>query len=322
MDFLERTCGKTFSIISLTGDGSSRSYSRVINRDKTFILCRDINYREFAGEDYPFFIVHGLFENAGLPVPRVYEHDRNAGLILQQDLGDVMLEEYAASISRENLLDLYRKILISLSVIQSIQNDGSVPFNLSFDREKLLFEFDFFIVHALTGYTRRKPDQGLVDELRNEFEKITDILQRKDLFVLNHRDFHSRNIMIHDGCHYVIDFQDARMGLPQYDLSSLLRDSYTRLDDAMYESLVDFYFKESRNLHNTDLERDEYDYYMDIMAFQRNVKAMGSFGWLAGQGKGWFEKYIMPTESYLAGYAGRRKELRKAWSIIHDVFNG
>ena len=185
-----------------------------------------------------------------------------------------------------------------------------------------MFEFDFFMTNALTGYTRKNIGQGLLDELRNEFLKIADILHRQDLFVLNHRYFHSRNIMIHGGTHYIIDFQDARMGLPQYDLASMIRDSYLKLDGEMYNDLADFYYAESRERGVTSLSRDEYDYYMDIMAFQRNVKAMGSFGWLVIQGKGWFEKYIMPTESYLAGYASRRKELKTAWRIIHDIFTG
>ena len=48
--------------------------------------------------------------------------------------------------------------------------------------------------------------------------------------MLCHRDYHSRNLMLHDGSLYIIDFQDARMGPDTYDLVSLLRDSYVDLD--------------------------------------------------------------------------------------------
>ncbi len=47
--------------------------------------------------------------------------------------------------------------------------------------------------------------------------------------MLCHRDYHSRNLMLHDGSLYIIDFQDARMGPDTYDLVSLLRDSYVDL---------------------------------------------------------------------------------------------
>ena len=47
--------------------------------------------------------------------------------------------------------------------------------------------------------------------------------------VLCHRDYHSRNLMIHERRLYIIDYQDARMGPDTYDLASLLRDSYVDL---------------------------------------------------------------------------------------------
>ena len=50
--------------------------------------------------------------------------------------------------------------------------------------------------------------------------------------MLCHRDYHSRNLMLHDGSLYIIDFQDARMGPDTYDLVSLLRDSYVDLSAA------------------------------------------------------------------------------------------
>jgi len=37
---------------------------------------------------------------------------------------------------------------------------------------------------------------------------------------LNHRDYHSWNLMIQDEAVRVIDFQDALMAPPQYDLAS------------------------------------------------------------------------------------------------------
>ena len=48
--------------------------------------------------------------------------------------------------------------------------------------------------------------------------------------VVCHRDYHSRNLMVHDGRLGVIDFQDARLGPDTYDLVSLLRDSYVELE--------------------------------------------------------------------------------------------
>ena len=56
--------------------------------------------------------------------------------------------------------------------------------------------------------------------------------------VLCHRDYHSRNLMLHRGRLYWIDFQDARMGPVTYDLASLLRDSYVDLPEALVAALT------------------------------------------------------------------------------------
>ena len=68
--------------------------------------------------------------------------------------------------------------------------------------------------------------------LRAEWAAIAEELAAEPR-VLCHRDYHSRNLMLHDGSLYIIDFQDARMGPDTYDLVSLLRDSYVDIaDDA------------------------------------------------------------------------------------------
>jgi len=53
------------------------------------------------------------------------------------------------------------------------------------------------------------------------------------------------------------------------------------------------------------------------MAFQRNVKAVGTFGYqVSMRGNLSFERYIAPTLSYLEGYTSRRGILAEAWRII------
>ena len=59
--------------------------------------------------------------------------------------------------------------------------------------------------------------------------------------MLCHRDYHSRNLMLHDRRLYIIDFQDARMGPDTYDLASLLRDSYVDLTEARVDELIRTY---------------------------------------------------------------------------------
>ena len=99
--------------------------------------------------------------------------------------------------------------------------------------------------------------------------------------VLCHRDYHSRNLMLHDGSLFIIDFQDARMGPDTYDLVSLLRDSYVDLDVAPGRRadrvLPGAASTAPRGV--TPTRRAEFRRRFDVMALQRNLKALGTFGY-------------------------------------------
>jgi aminoglycoside/choline kinase family phosphotransferase len=76
---------------------------------------------------------------------------------------------------------------------------------------------------------------------------------------------------------YWIDFQDARMGPATYDLASLLRDSYVDLP----EELVDELAEEFRQRAVPGESRDTFHRRLELMSIQRNLKALGTFGYQA-----------------------------------------
>jgi len=80
--------------------------------------------------------------------------------------------------------------------------------------------------------------------------------------------------MLHEGQLYIIDFQDARLGPDTYDLVSLLRDSYVDISDRELDELV-AYFAALRGI----ADASEFRRRFDLMAVQRNLKALGTFGY-------------------------------------------
>jgi aminoglycoside/choline kinase family phosphotransferase len=96
--------------------------------------------------------------------------------------------------------------------------------------------------------------------------------------VLCHRDYHSRNLMLRDASLYVIDFQDARMGPDTYDLVSLLRDSYVDITDRELDELI-AYFLALKQRDGEAVPMTEFRRRFDLMALQRNLKALGTFGY-------------------------------------------
>ena len=73
----------------------------------------------------------------------------------------------------------------------------------------------------------------------------------------------------------IIDFQDARLGPDTYDLASLLRDSYVDLPGQVVDELIAYFLA----LQGRSAEGAEFRRRFDLMALQRNLKALGTFGY-------------------------------------------
>lgn len=301
----------------LAGDASLRKYFRLRSPDTTWILCIDKDYSTYPTDQYPFLVIQHLFSLCSVPVPAVIGSDKKTGAILIEDCGDLLLQD-ALKKGETNAAALYRKAVDIMVGIQSIKGkEKEMPFNRCFDEEKLMFEFIFFLDNVSRCPSASGFSEKTSRTLRREFRSITQLLLRPEYFVLNHRDYHSRNILISNDSPVIIDFQDARMGLPQYDAVSLLRDSYVTFDENFVAGMQRFHYRLLRKKKLTTMSYEEYLYLFDIMAFQRNIKALGTFfhqTYCLGKKK--FEQYITPTLAYLPRYIDRRPELAKSGEII------
>ena len=121
--------------------------------------------------------------------------------------------------------------------------------------------------------------------------------------------------MLHDDQLYVIDFQDARMGPDTYDLVSLLRDSYVDLPEAAVDDLIDYFAALTTGSAAAAGDR-AFRRRFDLMALQRNLKALGTFGYqTTTRGNPVYMQYVPRTLSYVRhtlsadGRFGRLAEL-------------
>ena len=152
---------------------------------------------------------------------------------------------------------------------------------------------------------KASPDADFLEALRAEWAVIVDELANETR-VLCHRDYHSRNLMWHEGALHVIDFQDARMGPDTYDLVSLLRDSYVDLPDAAVDDLIDYYYALSRGTAATPEASAGFRRRFDLMALQRNLKALGTFGYqTTTRGNPVYMQYVPRTLTYVRRTLGR-----------------
>lgn len=307
-------------VTPVTGEASARCYFRAQTPSGSYILCLDTTFTEANASSHPFVVLHSILQHAKVRVPGLIRTSGRYHALLQEDCGATMLQDIA-SLATQQPAALYRKVIDTMTTVQSIRTTGNpVPFSLRFDHDKLMAEFEFFIRYALLENSSVQCPTSMIETLRSQLSHIAQQLVRPKEFVLNHRDFHSRNIMMPDGEPCLIDFQDARMGLPQYDAVSLLRDSYLQLPEHLMEELVTYHFAKLHELKLCTTGYSEFRSMFDIMAFQRNVKALGTFYYQSEVlGKSSFRKYIPTTLGYLPGYMERQPELKAAGTIILDL---
>ena len=302
----------------LAGDASTRKYFRLIFKDGTSAVAMALP-NPGANEESTFLEIQSFLENLLVPVPRIFAHDPTAGIVILEDLGDDLLEIVGRKADAQGLEHLYLLAVDNIILLQKSALAGKSrcsAFDLAFDEPKLMWEMDFFLTHFVKGWAKNTPSSVALAELNSFFRKICQELASEPRLI-THRDYHSRNLILNNGRLYMIDFQDARMGPAQYDLASLLRDSYVSLPEDLVEKLIDYYFKNAFYLLNHDY--DHFRRIFDIMALQRNIKALGTFGYQASvKGSSRYLSAIPGTAANISYALKRRPEFKSYFSVLEE----
>ncbi len=285
-------------VTPLTPDASDRRYYRAV-RSAGGSLVVVLHTSPFAAGSLPFVQVARLLSDMPLPVPHVRHEMADLGVLVLDDLGDVTLQMEVDSGTGALPVHLYEQAVDLLVRLQSrgrdLADNRLEPYRLAFDVEKLMWEMDFFIEHFLErfrGCVIRPADR---DALRRELLGIVEELAAEPR-VLCHRDYHSRNLMVKDGRLFVIDFQDARMGPDTYDLVSLLRDSYVALPPETVAQLTERF----RLAAAPGQPASHFGARCRLMAVQRNLKALGTFGFQAvARANPVYAQYVPRTLGYV-----------------------
>lgn len=291
----------------IPGDASTRRYYRVLagGRDaRSYIaMCMEpFSELKHSRDTLPFLVVQKHLRDAGVDVPVVEDLDESQGLILLEDLGDVTLLRRLQEVSNADVeRHLYERVIDSLVHLQyhasprQKPSSGLEAYRLRFDQEKLMWEVNFTLEHFYKLHLKRDIGDRDMRVIQQGFQEICKTLADEPT-VLTHRDFHSRNVMAQGDRLVMIDFQDARMGPAQYDLASLLKDSYYQLEEAQIDRLLDYYVARWEAVSGEKLQRDRFRVIFDLMHIQRNFKAIGSFAsFLNRRGNPTYLKYIGNT---------------------------
>jgi len=285
-------------VIALTPDASTRNYFRFRWTKGTAIAA--VYPEPFDPEFHPYLDVTRLFLDCDIPVPEIYAVAGNAGIIVQEDLGDRQLFQIYDD---EELCDEYKEKAIALiAKIQKATDRAyetqSIASRLAFDEAKLSWELDFFFDHYFGSLRGESLRHAEVAELKAELNDIAAELAAAPR-VLCHRDYHASNLMIDQKNRLrVVDHQDARMGPASYDLVSFLLDRQPCPPSlAELRSYRLFFLEQRRLLGLGAIDPDDFALEFRLMTIQRGLKATGTFSYqtaVCGRGAV-YEHFIHPT---------------------------
>ena len=291
---------KDKDLVALTPDASTREYFRIPWERTHAIAC--VYPEPFDPEFHPFLDVTRLFSEVGLPVPEILAIDGSAGIIIQEDLGDLQLYKVLQE-STEEEQEAYQDRAISL--IADIQvatprayEMKSIASRLAFDEAKLSWELQFFMEHYFGSLRQETLTHGESAELKVELNDIAAELAARPR-VLCHRDYHAANLIVDKQDRLrIVDHQDARMGPASYDLVSLLLDRQLELRSLAEIRAHRLFLLEERRLRGLDaLDPDDFAREFRLMSVQRGLKAVGTFSYqtaVCGRGD-IYAHFVEPT---------------------------
>lgn len=259
----------------LAGDASHRRYERLTAADGTIVVLMDdpsdpldtpvsADQRSYgqiahlASDCRPFAAVGNQLRREGLAAPELFAADLAQGFMILEDLGDHVFgpEIQGAADPAAREADLYGRA-VDVLVHHHDQHPGAealaalaLPGGGSYavppyDAEAMQIEADLL----LDWYAPARLGKSLDEEARVSFRAIWAALfplaaARDPVLVL--RDYHSPNLLDlpqRAGVQSIglIDYQDAVLGHPAYDLMSLLQDARRDVPEGLEKDLMDRY---------------------------------------------------------------------------------
>jgi len=211
----------------------------------------------------PFLEVAEWLADHGMRAPAIHAAHPSDGWVLLEDFGDDRMRDWLDS-HPDGEHDAYRAAVDALVALHAKPAGPFAAYDMpTYQRESALLPEWYCPAVGLEvdaeGFTAAW-EQALAPLLSRQTPGVTVL-----------RDYHAENIMLlAGGGQGLIDFQDALVGHPAYDLVSLLQDARREVSPALEQAMLDHY------LSKVDAGPEFAADYARLGA-QRNAKIVGIF---------------------------------------------
>ncbi len=293
----------------LCGDMSYKRFLRVTLKDQTFILVvipteGTASIETFADGHQLAVCPADSFINTAIELAKylpqvssVHTIDRSSGLIVLQDHGTYLFEDYVNQYRQqpELIINFFENFFGWLKQFQVLPERISKDFfglQRTFEKDALFIELDEYVKYGIEYAENRILTENERLDLYSNFQDLANKISQQPLTLI-HRDFQSKNIMIENNQFWIIDYQDLCYGPYAYDYASIIYDPYLDLENTFQENLITLCW-EMNFKQMVPFEKFRAD--LQLCAIQRLLKAAGRYGrFLFRSGKDSHMKYYQPA---------------------------
>lgn len=266
-EFLERNGWGRARRRPLAGDASFRRYERLEMDGRHAVLMDAPPPHE---DVRPFLFIARHLIGCGYSAPRILAADEAAGALLLEDLGDDLYSRVIAAGGDETAL-----YAAAVDLLADLHRRPPPEGLARYDKAALVATANLLVEWYLPAVTGRDTDEatkaGYADALG---ESLANLPELPEVLVL--RDYHADNLLWlpgRDGPARVglLDFQDAVIGSPAYDLVSLLEDARRDVAPGLAAAMV------RRYVGASGIDGDALGTAYAILGAQRNARIIGIF---------------------------------------------
>lgn len=236
--FLARTPWHAATRVTIAGDASNRRYDRLRSETGQTAILMDAPPEK--GEDIrPFARMASYLCKCGLSAPEIYAQDETNGFMILEDLGD---DIYARVLEQKPQLETQ---IYEAATDVLLHLHGQTPLDLARYDAPLMAEFaaqafDWYQL-GTTGQTNLDQRAAFKTEMLRQLRPLD-----ASRTVVVQRDYHAENLLWlpqRDGLRRVglLDFQDAMLGHPAYDLVSILQDARRDVPQSIETAMIQRY---------------------------------------------------------------------------------
>ena len=258
-EFLQLHGWEGAQVAPVAGDASFRRYFRVesATRGKAILMDAPPPHED----PRPFLHIAQYLNGHQFRAPEIFATDLTRGLLLIEDFGDRRMREHLDE-HPEDEAAVYRAAIDAIVRLAKTPAVQAQPYDMATYMREVQLLSEWYMPAMGLSFDAREFDQVWTDALAPlaEYQKVTVL-----------RDYHAENIMLlDDGQQGIIDFQDALVGHPAYDLVSLLQDARRDVSPALEAEMLAYY---------KDTAKPDTDFaaHYALLGAQRNTKIIGIF---------------------------------------------